>query len=281
MSWGRPPHKPRSTDSSNTSAVPLSDSATSPTTSPDPLPETGGVRPRLQPGLRRAQLRLLWSPVAQREIQGPHEVPDASPRRRRERVAREYVDQYRGRASACLLDHRAPDCRVAICSELGYACSTRSRTENVPDLGGSRDRVQVGGRSSVAGASCSQARHFGGCVLRSPVCVQCGDALESRPSRTADEFPGRIESSTRTSVLGNGFFEDRKHVLRTLRHVLRHHPQLVHGQLEIAEDTSRRLVSTHVPNRMPRETAPTRKGDPRKRVPSSKPKTPNNVGGLR
>jgi hypothetical protein len=95
-------------------------------------------------------------------------------------------------------------------------CCVCCSAQNVPDLGRLGERVEVRGGGSIGGGTCSCLSGFSARVFRSPVRIQCGDALKLRPPSTVSKRPRRFDGSTRSSIVATIFLEDGKYLLSAL-----------------------------------------------------------------
>lgn len=110
----------------------------------------------------------------------------------------------------------------------------RCRTQDVTDLGGFREGMQVGGSCGVAGGGSSVSGDFGGRILRGSVRVQCGDPLQFRSRSAVRECPRSVNGDARSGILRVGVLEEGQYFLCTFRRIAGDGSQLIEGQLEVS-----------------------------------------------
>jgi hypothetical protein len=171
-------------------------------------------------------------------VQSAHQPGDTIAAVCRGRAAAEHVDKHRCRTLPRPFQRGIPDRRVTVRLHLPDARSARGGSQDVADLAGLGDGVQVCGRCGVTGGSRGQSRGFGGCGPGGSMSVEGSDALQFRPVGTVDERPGRVDRCTGTRIIGNSLLKDRPDVLCVPNHVTRHDAQLS-GTAGACEKTSR------------------------------------------
>jgi hypothetical protein len=101
------------------------------------------------------------------------------------RVAPQYLDQGRRRATACPFDHLRSDVLVAVGRKFQRPSGERSGAQDVADLGRPGQRMQVGGGRGVTRSASGRA----GAGVMWSVCLEDGEgllcALGGVPSRDA------------------------------------------------------------------------------------------------
>ena len=118
----------------------------------------------------------------------------------REGISVENVDEGRRCASTSLLDQRVSYVGVAGCAQLGCPRRIGGSAQDVADLRGVRQWVQVGGGCGVASGPCSMLPCLVRRALRCSVRIQRSDALQLRSGGAVGKLPGSLDSRARTGV---------------------------------------------------------------------------------
>ena len=106
--------------------------------------------------------------------------------------------------------------------------------QDVADLGGLRQWVQLHGGCGVASGACSVLGGFSGHIPCRTVRVQGCDTLQLRSCGTVGEGPGSFDGRAGPGVVGANHFEEKENFLSTLYCEAGYDSQLVHGQLKVA-----------------------------------------------
>jgi hypothetical protein len=152
----------------------------------------------------------------------------------RDGIAPEHLDHDRGGTGSRLLDQCISDVQVVSCTQLGRVGRVRGRPQDVTDLGGFREGMQIRGSRSVAGGARSVSGGFGGRIFRGSVRVQRGGALQICSRSAVREDPRSFDGGTRSGILRVGGLEEGQDSLGTFRGVAGNSPQLIEGQLEVS-----------------------------------------------
>jgi hypothetical protein len=110
----------------------------------------------------------------------------------REGISVENVDEGRRCASTSLLDQRVSYVGVAGCAQLGCPRRIGGSAQDVADLRGVRQWVQVGGGCGVASGPCSMLPCLVRRALRRSVGIQRSDALQLRAAPLANSQAASI-----------------------------------------------------------------------------------------
>jgi hypothetical protein len=113
-------------------------------------------------------------------------------------ISVENVDEGRRCASTSLLDQRVFYVGVAGCAQLGCPRRIGGSAQDVADLRGVRQWVQVGGGCGVASGPCSMLPRLVRRALRCSVRIQRSDALQLRSGGAVGKLPGSLDSRART-----------------------------------------------------------------------------------
>ncbi len=137
-----------------------------------------------------------------------------------------------------LFDQPGADIGIVTGLDLGDSSNIGCGAKDVPDLVVPRDRMQVGGSSSVSGSLRRQVRDLGGSGTGGTMGVHGGDALEPGPPRAIDELPCCLDGRTRPIIVGPDTLELWQDLHGRLCNVTGNLTQLVAGQLEMACHTT-------------------------------------------
>ncbi|MCB0913247.1 MAG: hypothetical protein KDB60_16695 [Propionibacteriaceae bacterium] len=105
--------------------------------------------------------------------------------------------------------------------------------QDVPQLRGVRQRMQVGGRRRIAGREGRVPRRLGGRTLRGAMGLDGGGALQARPGGTGREDPGGVQRVGGARVVRRRLREQDERGLGARRGEPGHGTQLLHRQLEV------------------------------------------------
>ncbi len=108
-----------------------------------------------------------------------------------------------------LFDQPGADIGIVTGLDLDDSNNIRCGAKDVPDLVVPRDRMQVGGSSSVSGSLRRQARDLSGSGTGGTMGVHGRDALKPGPPRAIDELPGCLDGRTRPIIDGPDALELR------------------------------------------------------------------------
>lgn len=137
------------------------------------------------------------------------------------------------RRHACSIS-ASPTFRLLGGAQVGCPRRVGGRTQDVADLRGVRQWVQVGGGCGVASGLCSMLPGLVSRALRRSVRIQRSDALQHRSCGAVGKLPGSLDSRARTGVFWVSLFEQGKDSLSVVNRVTGYDSQLVHDQLEVA-----------------------------------------------
>lgn len=119
-----------------------------------------------------SKLTLSLAGHAQGRVQDGHELCSTALASRRQRVSVQNIDQDGCGALSSFLDQPEPDGEIIVRVQFSNARGACGGSQDVTDLGGFRDRMEVGRRGGISGGACSEPCGFRGRLLCRPVGVK-------------------------------------------------------------------------------------------------------------
>ena len=147
-------------------------------------------------------------------VQSCHELGSRTLPLRGGRVATQDIDNYRRRVAADHVQLNSGGLRIPIGVDLSDECEVCLSPQNVANLGGLRDGMQVRRRCGITGGLCGETGDVVWCFHRGPVSIQGGDTLTLRACGTVDELPCRGNCGLRAGIVRDGILEARQNALR-------------------------------------------------------------------